>query len=150
MDQEIIDYVYGLEIRGLDDDGKQDLLLHLVENMPEQGLDKAKHYIQRALKHDRIDAKAQANNRARLEAEHEQDIRDNFHSNGEENRDPLAVLMDEEHAEQNLSKLSPLLRRTVERVYLEGYSILDVAGEDGMDPHAIEQRLYNARRIINE
>jgi RNA polymerase sigma factor (sigma-70 family) len=62
--------------------------------------------------------------------------------------DDPADIIEAEDSMRRLDSLTPILRDTVEKYYIEGLSIKEISATDGASESAVKVRLHRAREIV--
>jgi len=132
-----------------EDDVKQDFYVKWLEKegTPPEDVKHLQAYITIMIHNLKSNAGWMANNRARLLEENANDVRKQLGVDGEE-ADPMLVLIAAEEVEGKLKLLSPLLRATLSRIVLEGWTVCGVALTEGVSENVIYQRIHQARKVI--
>jgi DNA-directed RNA polymerase specialized sigma24 family protein len=142
--KDILEYC---EKQNWDEDLRQEVYVKLLEQEEEVLFPRT--FIQTTYKniwqnHRRIEER-----RVELVRENEEEIRNNFGLPKEgKAHDPLDVLIGMEEVSERLDNLSPLLRDTVERVYLDGKTPEEVAKEDVEEVAAVYKRISRAKKLL--
>ena len=149
LTKEIIEVVESFE---LDEDAKQDAYVKLLESeLPEFTTDAHRdNYIRQLVFWTRKNEQAKQSNRQRILEENEETIRDIYCQNAEYDDDPADLVELEQELEEFLDTLSDTHRRTFEKLYLEGYTPEDLAFEEGVARNAIDQRVHNIKKLVQE
>jgi RNA polymerase sigma factor (sigma-70 family) len=140
---EVIKYVEKLR---LDDDTRQDLYVHLLERdiSVEKGFPK---YVYEVYKNLKRNNQWIERNRIRLRQDNEEEIRKNTVGHRETD-DPMDILLGLEEMELRIAKLSPLVKSSMEKYWIDGMTPAAIAEEEGVPEGAIRQRLTRGRKEL--
>lgn len=134
------------------EDEKQDFLLHCIEeNLDFEGTpSEVRKQINTRMWNIARNERWKDDNRERLTRENEQEIRDIYSQHEEYSEDPSNLIEHEQELEGFLNSMSDMNRRTFERLYLDGLSPAELADEEGVERNAIDQRVHNIKKLVQE
>lgn len=148
--REITDAV---EATSFSEDQKQEFYVWLLEQDeelidPDQSRSSLRRTINQYMWNRAQNERWVENNRKRLLAEKEDEIRDMLTQRQKYAEDPMLLRINEEGVEEFLLNLSDTNRRTFDRLYLDGLTPEELASEEGVDRNAIDQRVHNIKKQL--